>query len=574
MAELRVTSSDAYTELESAGGQVNVTTVVAYIEIMEEAPPEKEARVTAADAYVELRSVGGQLDATAVGAYVELREEAALRVTTAAAYAELIAQPPALATVRRPTGIVEVKWDGVNWTDETDRLRAHSGEMGISAPGDQLVPPGSVGQATVELWNADGRYSWKRADSPLAPYIGGPAGLHGKEVRISMGLEGWPMTVIFTGVIFDWIEDPAGRTITLELRDMGYRYLQHKASTLVYQDLRADEWIAMLAGLAGIPAEQRSIDVSAFTIPFAWLDDEGILAEMWAVAQAEGGRCYFDQNGVLRFETATHWLQAPHTTVQYTLTEDDHQASVPDTGIDDLITGVVVELQRRVADQADELYRLDAVKECPPESQIEFEARLYRPALSISDLTPGTDYQVVSSGGMDMSGHVTLSITPRGQRALIKLTNYHASLSAYLVHLVLWGIPLAGGPQEEVIEEVASPAVPFERIRSVRGNQYIQTESQGRALARFLRDRHASLTPTWTLQGVPGIPELSLGDRIRFRDPYSTGDFREGFVIRYRWSADVAYVQDITVLDAEGLYPYSDYFVVGQTALGNGRAWY
>lgn len=574
MAELLVTASGAYIEQQPGGGQINISLIAAYVELQEVPPVEKELDVTAVDAYVEQASAGGQINASQVAAYVELREEAALRASAVAAYAELQQQDPAFAPVRRPVGRVEVKWDGVNWTDESDRLRAHRGEMRISAPGEELIPAGSIGQATVELWNADGRYSWKRADSPLAPYIGGPAGLFGKEVRISEGFEGGPMTVIFTGVIYDWFEDSVNRAVVLNLRDMGYKYLQHKASTIMYTGLRADEWIARLADLAGIPAGQRVIDVSAFTIPFAWLDDEGILAEMWAVAQAEGGRCYFDQNGVFRFETATHWLQSPHNTVQYTLSEDNYQVPNPEVPTDDLITGVVVEIQRRVEDTADELYRLDTVKDCPPGDYIEFEARLMRPALSIDDVVAGEDYQAVSSGGLDMNDHITVSVTPRGQRALIRVTNYHQLLTAHLVYLRLRGTPLTGGPQEEVIENVGSPAVDFERMRAVRGNQYIQTEEQARALAQFLRDRHASLTPIWTLQGVPGIPALSLGDRIRFRDPYAMSGEREGLVIGYRWTADVAFTQDITLIDAEALYPYDDYYIVGQTALGSGRAWY
>ena len=94
-------------------------------------------------------------------------------------------------------------------------------------------------------------------------------------------------------------------------------------------------------------------------------------------------------------------------------------------------------------------------------------------------------------------------------------------------------------------------------------------------LAQMLRDRGARLHPVYTLRGVPGIPSLNLGDRIRFQDASAISGTRDGFVIGIRWTAAEGFVQDVTLLDAEELFPHNDYFVVGTTALGaHGRCWY
>lgn len=52
---------------------------------------------------------------------------------------------------------------------------------------------------------------------------------------------------------------------------------------------------------------------------------------------------------------------------------------------------------------------------------------------------------------------------------------------------------------------------------------------------------------------------------------------RKGHVIglSWRYAADHGYRQTIQLLDARSLYPYDNYFIVGETALGAvGRAWY
>ncbi|MCD6289643.1 MAG: hypothetical protein J7M34_04000 [Anaerolineae bacterium] len=480
------------------------------------------------------------------------------------------------AAVRQPVSKLEISWDGSSWTDETDRMIRHSGQLQLNAPGDELIPPGDVGAATVELWNGDGRFSWKRTDGPLYAHIGGDAGLAGKQVRLYQGfmVSGAPEYVrIFTGVIYTWQEDTAADTVTLSLRDMGFAYLQNKASTAMYTDVRVDEWIQQLATLAGIGSV--SLDTSLFRLPYAWLDDESILEEIWRAAQADGGRAYFDQLGVLRFENAAHWLTSPHDTVQWSFTESAYQAPASRFSPDDLASRVIVETQGRIPAKEAVVYTLDTLKVAGPGETITFECRLNQPAALVWTPEAGKDYQAISPGGLDMNGDVIISVTKYAQRVQVRLANNHATMPAQLIFFQLRGVPLIGGPTEEVIQEAASPPAGLERTRSVRANQYLQMHAQADALASLLRDRHQALMPEWELRGVAGVPQLELGDRVSFVDSQAISGVREGFVIGIRWTYDGYFSQDLVILDAENLFPYTDYFVIGQTALGaHGRAWY
>jgi hypothetical protein len=489
---------------------------------------------------------------------------------------------PAFGTIRKPKTKFEVRWNGTDWVDETQYVVSHAGQMRINAPGDELVPPGDIAGATVTLWN-DGRFSRHRTDSPLLAYIGGGAGMFGIHARLSVGFEvGGVVSTwhrIFTGIIYSPRENTATREIALTLRDIGFLYVQERKSTIVYLDQPASTWIDGLATLAGITL--KIIDASPYTIPYCWLDDESVLTEMWAAANSDGGRLYFNHEGYLIFEQAAHWAIGAHQVVSWSLTEDNYELPEPTENVDDLVTKVSVEVQQRSPGAEKTIYSLDKARVCPPGETITFDAKLQSPALSILDPVVNIDYRVTSAAGSDLSASCVMTLTKYAQRVIVVFTNNHASLDAYLVNLTMKGIPLVGGPTVEVKRDVTSPAISFKRDRGITGNQYIQTEETGAALAEMLADRLATLRPVYTLRGIPGIPNARVGERVQFIDTHAMSAQREGFLIGINWDfTPEGYRQDWTVLDAEGLFPYSDYFIIGTTALGaspaanTGRCWY
>lgn len=411
---------------------------------------------------------------------------------------------------------VYVQWDGATWTDESDYLESHTGSLRFGAPGDELTPPGDVGEATVVLQNF-GRFD---EAGPLAAYIGGPGGLFGKQVKLEVGFQAFGGDIIveervcvFTGVIYNWTP---GVKLTLQCRDMGYAYLQHKTSCAVLVQRRADQLIADYANLAGVPVGARVLDVSSFVVPWGWLDDESVVEEMWEVARAEGARIYFDQLGQLRFETAQHW--ARHTTPDLVLDgtyRDWSEQSSPDA----LATSITVEWSGRYVGAETVLYTLEESKVIRPGETLEFEARFSHPCLQYSALA-ASDYKIVSVGGVDMAGSVTVSLPPQqrfAQRCTVRLSNSHANLAASVIFLQIRGYPLLGGPTEQVTAQAALPPTPWLRNRNLRGNMYMQTWVQALTQAQFLAGRQQRLTRIATLTDLPGLPQLELGDRVRWQ---------------------------------------------------------
>ena len=493
------------------------------------------------------------------------------------------------AQIRRVTTKITIAWQAGVWTDESVHLRSHTGTLRIAAPGDELIAPGDVGTATAVLHNptvtgAGRRFSWKNTAGPLAADIGGPFGLFGKAVRISVGFYVLPdltieLVTIFTGVIYDWQEDPQAHTLTLYLRDIGFKYLQDKISTLVQRDLRADAALTYLADQVSIPESLRVFDVASARIPFTWLDDESVLTEMWEIARSVGGRCFFDQLGRLHFETAAHW--ARQTDITWTFSPTNFKTLRPTSNPDSLASTIVVEWAGRYIGLADEVYTLSETKWVAPGATISFEARFGNPLYAYAALD-ATDYKVISAGAVDLTSFVTITVpeaTRYAQRCTVTITNRHTTLAATLIYLRIRGYSLQGGPTEQATVDVTQFSMPFPRTRSVRGNMYVQTAVQAEALARILSASSGRLIPQWQFSGVPGVPQLELGDRVQFSAPDVMNTNRGGFVTEIAWSwagdARSSFTQQITILDAEGLFAFSDYYVIGTTPLGEvGRAWH
>lgn len=510
-----------------------------------------------------------------------------------AASPTLIAACSAAAQI--PCHAVEVSWDSsglitggrgsTGWTDESAWLVRHTGSLRINPPGDRLVPAGDVGNATITLDNTTGRFSWKRSDGALYAYIGGATGLTGKPVRLYSGyvtVNGQEFVRVFTGMIESWVEEPDA-TVTLYCRDWGFKYLQNKQSSLVYADKLPDEWIAILAGLGGIPVGLMSLDVGIYQIPWVWLDDESLVEDAWEAAGADGGLAWFNQNGVLVYKNPLAWIGLSSV---WTFDESSYEMPQPEIDISPVATKVQVEWSGRDAGAESEVYRMDRPKVILPGATETWTARFSNAAYIVRTpdyRDPYNDWYAVSGGGLDISDQLTVDLLNiAGQQATVSVHNGSANQAARLVVFKLRGQPLTGGPSEQS-EAYASPApFTFDRLRSERGNSYCQSAEQGASLAQLLALRGRRIRPIFTLSNVPGVPQIELGDPVTFRDRWSLGAGQSvlGVVTEITWeSSDGGFTQSLKLMDVTDLAEYDNYFVIGASKIGGtgagyGRAYY
>lgn len=477
--------------------------------------------------------------------------------------------------------VVLVQWDGEHWTDESRNFMRANGLQNLEdGESSGLLADGDISSASVTLFNTNRRFSWlagSEGDQALRTAMAGRAELFGIRVRLLVGYETatdvYEYVYLFSGIISDWTLDGAQETLTLNLDDMGKHYMQTRVSTPLRKGYRLDEWIAELADLGGIAEAERTIAKSLYTAPWAWAENESVVEELWRAAQADGGRVYWDQTGKMRFETLLAWVNRASV---WTLTGDDFQNIVPEPRPQMLATHIVASWQARTLRDVTVVYTLDEPKIVGPGQSLSWDAKFSQPVYTLATQVKGEDYIFASVGGANLNDYATVTLSNQcAQRVTITVANTHGTLPLAMLLFQLKGVKLEGGPSQELTIAVSDAPLSQRTVRTLRGNPLIQSDAHARALASFLAERSSRIHPVWRIAGVPGIPQLEVGDRITFSDGYNVPTSRDGHVISINWTlAGGDFVQDLLVMDRDGLFAYEDYFVIGQTALGAGRAWH
>lgn len=479
-----------------------------------------------------------------------------------------------------------VTWDlRIDWArngtyvDESARLVAANGAMELAAGAAGITATsGIVDRCQLTLDNRDGRYSPYNTAGPLYASIQNGGAYHAPMyLRVSIN-GGGAYARVFTGVIkIPQETGPTARTgarVEIECRSRDELLLSKRMSTLrselatahVGAWTEAQIMASWLTGAALSEGSDYVLDEGLFVVPWAWLDDESPIEEIWTLAAACGGRFYADPDGILRYENAAHWLYAPHTVSQATLGLGDYSDFEPQLDDRELFSGAVVEISERAPGAVGALWHADDVVVVPANSTVDVTARMRQPAYAIS----GVEYAAVSGGGTQMDASISISRAEYAQRVELGITNSHATHAANLVVLALYGTPVDGRPSSEAQADSADAfwSARQGRTRTLRNNVWVQTRDQGQFLADFLRDRLQVPRLSYNVRGVPGVPGRRLGDRVTLSSPVLSSN-RQAIITRIVWRLDSGgFVQDYGCLDAAGLYPDAGYFVINSSAMG------
>lgn len=484
----------------------------------------------------------------------------------------------------------------IDWTftdtfvDESARLIEANGTLRLAAPESGITSPrGTIDQCTLILNNSDGRFSPLNTGGALYSDIALGGAYHAPMyLRVSID-GGSNYDRVFTGVIKIPKEGPpypgVAATVQIDCRSRDEVLLNKRLSTplATFQSLHNNgstesDIIESFLDAAGLSSSDYTLDPGMFVIPWAWLDDESPIEDIWQLAAACGGRFYCDPDGEFRYENMTHWLMSPHDTSQETLTASGYGRMEGPTYNDrELYNAVTVIASPREQLARGTLWAADQTEVVPANTTKTIVAKLRQPAYEIDTV----NFTAVSSGGKNMASDISITTTRYAQRVELEITNSHATYAAELVALSLTGVPVSGGPS---IEEAKSSTKTFwtsftsdrpGRTRLVRGNQYIQTQAQAAALSEFLRDRYELPRLSWKLYNVPGVPGRRLGDRITVGNANAMSANRDAFITSIRWRlSGRGFVQDLELIDrgnetdGNGLYKVDEYFILGTNELG------
>jgi hypothetical protein len=492
-----------------------------------------------------------------------------------------------------------ITWDlRVDWSltgayvDETSRLLDANGTVRLATPESSISNPrGTADQCSLRLDNSDGRFSPLNSAGPLYASLQ-KGGAYNAPFYLRVSIDnGATMSRVFTGVIKIPQDGPptpsAAATVTVDGRSLDEILLNKRMSTSIdtfrnLHDQGANEGTIINSWLtqAGVAGGSMVIDPGLVILPWAWMDDESPIDDIWQMAAACGGRFYCDQDGTFRYENMQHWLFSPHNTPRETIDQSGYEAMEGPTYDDkELYSGVTVVASPRELMPSGPVWSATQTIVVPPGTTKTITAQMRQPAYQLSALP----YTAVSGGGRNMSGAITAGTLQYAQRCDITLTNSDPTYAAELVNLSLVGIAVNGAP---TVQEVRTSSNAFwtshsssrpGRTRLIRGNTYVQSQTQAAMLADFLRDRYQVPRLSWRLRNVPGDPFRRLGDRVTVANNQVMSAPRDGFLTAINWRlSNRGFTQDLELLDAgsvsdgTGLFGSDDFFVLGLKTLGSG----
>jgi len=479
---------------------------------------------------------------------------------------------------------VYIDWDrDGTYTSEDAYLISARGTHRLTPPGQSITAAsGRVSECTVVLDNSTGRFSSLYSSGALYSYIQSGKAYHVPvKVQISAVLVGDVASYqsVFTGVARIPAEATLSpgqpKTITFDCRGveeilLNRRQRTTRANFASYYDNGTTESEFMDAVLDASGATVTTVlDDGMFTIPWAWLENESIVEELWKLAAACGGRFYGNAYGQLVYENATHWLKSPHTVSQQSYTRGSGFNSLVLTWNEtELAEEVSVSWSEREPAEEAEIYDSGNLF-VPVGETIEIWADFDSPAYGIVSL----DYTAGTPGGMNLASSVSVSAYYYAGSA--KLTIQNSGSLAATVRVTLTGYLADAGDSRTITQESADSFWTSRegRSRKVSGNRWLQTEGQANFLKAFMADRQETPPLFAKMNGCPGNPLRVIGDRVTVTDSELSLSATDFWIVGVSFRYDrTGYVQDFELVRCSDMYTYADspgYFIVGTSALGS-----
>ena len=319
---------------------------------------------------------------------------------------------------------------------------------------------------------------------------------------------------------------------------------------------------------AGFSANHRRLDAGrtlVATEPRAlWRVAAGRALD--GLAEEENGRIYIDGRGYFRLEDSAHRQGAPHTTARATLR--DTRASTPyfseldwDEGKEGVENSVAFRYRLAANRGLQEIWRLRDVPAIPAGESRDFlaESGSYDAVDSIRQPVAATDYAAngrADGNGTDLTDRITvtlpyapggslamLSDTYRGRGTVVRVTNDHATDTAYLTLMRLMADRAYQAPEPTSYraEDAASQTSHGLRVGTVEC-RFIDNYEAARlgAEARLAERKNPGIRLALTLPNGGGanlrqIVHRVLSDRVKVVSGYPNIDgdfFIEGMELR------------------------------------------
>lgn len=389
------------------------------------------------------------------------------------------------------TYVLEVMWDGTNWTDETARLIACEWTRGRDFAS-QLTGKASAGVFRATLLNPDGRFASFNTSGPLYGNL-----LPARKVRFRTTAPS--AATLWQGFLGEIRPDPGGREMEPTATLVAYGPLgwvnERDARVAVETSIGTGAAIGKLLDDAGWPAGDRVLDTGEITMS-RWAAGRGnALRHMREIEETEFGFLSETKDGKIVFEDIKHRGRTPHTTSQATFS-DASGAALPYESIEqidpwrEIYNRFEADVTTYAVQALATLWTLSGeTPDIGPGATREFWAR-YPTSDAPTQAhhvdawtTPvaTTDYVANSAAdgsGTDLTGSLTVTVSKFDTSMMISIANGHATLRAYLTLLQARGTPVYRNDQIGIVAEDSASQTKYGKRTWPLGGKFYPTTAK------------------------------------------------------------------------------------------------
>ena len=409
-------------------------------------------------------------------------------------------------------------WDTYSYADFSDRLVSVSIERSIEFPyGTQCA------MADFTLDNYDRYFDPANTLSPIAEN-----NLPSRPTKIYAGYKGESPVQQFVGITqqmptingngtisyhaIDFLSDIAGQTLN---------------DTIAMRNARTDQVLVKIVEQFGLTSLQYDFEPAVNVIPFVFFDKGQNAGEaIQKLIQAEGGKFWLDEMGILRFEKR----KATNVEPEITISEYDLISAEP-SGISDIVNRVKISCELREVQEFQTVYSKTPSGDSTSNlwvigagQSIVRECRLEDPCYDVVNPTLGKNSGVsYFTAKNSEQQEITSGIVASGELSTNNYTITFTNSNLFPVEIDevrLWGEP---AKVYDVLDydayEDTSVEKYGEHILEITDNTFFQSYEQAQTYALYLLNERANYNTTIKLQ-VKGDFALQLGDAFELEGDY------------------------------------------------------
>lgn len=418
------------------------------------------------------------------------------------------------------------EWDQYIYIDYSNRV------IQIEVNQEEQQPVGGMvmGTADIVLDNSDDLFT-PGADPVIGDYI-----LPYRPIRISLGFDGLNIPV-FIGLTEKLPDiDEKNKTATFHCMDfLSKIYNKPLSQALVYTDVRTDELIdELLQAHAGLTSSQYELDTGMNNIPVAFFEKGTKLGEILSeLCEAEAGRLFMDEEGMIRFWNRQHQASAPYNQSQFTFTPNNIlELKVPKQ--DYIINRVNVNSDVREVLGVQSVMKAQISTDSKEWLQVpagDTLARFFELQDPVTSVLAGSElnHTITANSSADGSGtDLTTSISISSFSLFTKSIKVTFSNSggtdAYITAFEVFGTPAKVTKNIRIEVEDSTSIAKYEERPLEISNNFIQTTTFANSLGQIVLNDRAELGDLREVK-IMGLPQLQVGDLVTVYDRNSGNDY-------------------------------------------------